>query len=667
MSTGEQGDTREPDRALAARLLRQSALADVALLALSGTRLADLQREIATRLNDVLGEGRCEVVEAPAAAVPFDGGIAAPLDGPSGSLGELRFHARRAFTDEDARFVQGMARVLGSAMARRRSELVLRRNAEGLATTLYSIGDAVIATDEEGRVTRMNPVAEQLTGWTETESIGRPLGEVFHIVNEETRHPADNPVDRVLREGVVIGLANHTALVARDGSERPIADSGAPIRGADGSVLGAVLVFRDVTEQRRQEVAAQFVAQASAVLAEDLDYETTMKRIAKLAVPDLADWCGVDLPQDGKLVSVAVEHKDPARIELARRLRDKYPPELDAPTGAPNVLRTGRAELYRDIPDELLVAASHGDEERLRASRALGLRSAIIVPLPARGRVLGTLTLVYAESGRRYDAADLALAEDIGRRAGLALDNALLYKEAMQAINVRDDFMSVAGHELKTPLGAALLQLQLLTRTTKDGVDPARLVERAEKAIKNLSRLGVLINELLDVSRITAGRLVLVREDVDLAALVGEVLGRHGDQLARAGCEVELTSAPALVGSWDRTRVEQVFGNLLTNAIKYGQGKPIHVAVSRANGAARLIVRDRGIGIAPEDQARVFERFERAVSSQKFGGLGLGLWISRQIVEAHGGSIRVHSAPGEGATFEVELPLRAPPGAEGAT
>ncbi|MGZ3459899.1 MAG: sensor histidine kinase, partial [Archangium sp.] len=170
-------------------------------------------------------------------------------------------------------------------------------------------------------------------------------------------------------------------------------------------------------------------------------------------------------------------------------------------------------------------------------------------------------------------------------------------------------------------------------------------------------RLGALVDELLDAGRITAGRLKLEREEVDLATLARDAVGRMSEALARTGSEVKLVADAQVVGRWDRVRLEQVVGNLLSNAAKYGRGQPVEVRVEAGHdGRARLVVKDHGIGIAPEDQARIFERFERAVNGRQFHGLGLGLWISREIVESHGGHIQVQSAPGEGSTFTVELP-----------
>jgi signal transduction histidine kinase len=265
---------------------------------------------------------------------------------------------------------------------------------------------------------------------------------------------------------------------------------------------------------------------------------------------------------------------------------------------------------------------------------------------------------VSADSRRRFGETDLALAVELGRRAGIALENARLYNDATLAVRVRDEFLSVAGHELKTPLAALLLQVSGLARALRrePQQDPARLIDRLDKAAASGARLEKLIDELLDISRITSGRLHIEPDEVDLAATLRDVAARFADESARAGSRIDLAAGDPVVGRWDRLRVEQVITNLLANALKYGAGKPISASVRREGDRAVLTVADRGIGIDPAHQQRIFERFERAVSERHFGGLGLGLWIARQIIEAHGGSIGVSSARDRGATFTVELP-----------
>jgi signal transduction histidine kinase len=231
-------------------------------------------------------------------------------------------------------------------------------------------------------------------------------------------------------------------------------------------------------------------------------------------------------------------------------------------------------------------------------------------------------------------------------------------RRAVEAIRLREDFLSVASHELRTPLTALVLRLTELQRTLADkpiGLE-INLPAKVDRAVRSCAQLTHLIDDLLDVSRIAAGRLVLRREDSDLAEIAREAVEHAAPEARRAGSELVITETAAVPGRWDRTRIEQVLANLLTNAIKYGKGQPIEVAIAAAGGGGRITVRDHGIGIAAEDQARIFDRFERASSVRNYGGLGLGLYISRQIVEAHGGTIRLDSQPGAGTTFTVVLP-----------
>jgi signal transduction histidine kinase len=276
---------------------------------------------------------------------------------------------------------------------------------------------------------------------------------------------------------------------------------------------------------------------------------------------------------------------------------------------------------------------------------------------------LGTISLLSRE--RRFDRQDLALMVELARRASIAIDNARLYGEAQEATRVREDFISIAAHELRTPLTPLKLQVELVRRhLTKRGIElepggPAllKLIDGSDKQIDRLSRL---VEDMLDTSRVATGQLTLDLESVDLSELVRELVERLQPELSRAKCSLELRVEPNVVGRWDRVRIEQVLINLLTNATKYGAGKPIELTVTTGAGLATIVVRDFGIGIAPEDRQRIFERFERAVSRRGFGGLGLGLYVARQIVQAHGGAIRVESEIGKGSAFIVELPLSTP-------
>jgi signal transduction histidine kinase/PAS domain-containing protein len=415
------------------------------------------------------------------------------------------------------------------------------------------------------------------------------------------------------------------------------------------------------TELRQAETRLRLLAESGAVLATSLDPEATLRDVARLVVPAIADWCMVDLAEpDGTLRRAAVTHADPEDAPLAEEIR-RFPLRLEGNPHHPPTAALLRAEpvLVEDFSPERILQIAYS-EEHARVMRAVGPCSLISMPLVARGRTLGVLTIFTSRSGRRYTRTDLSFGWELAHRAALSLENARLYREAREAIRLRDEFMSIASHELKTPLTPLSLKLQALARELARHTDavPRRVVESyLVVGTRQVKKLSELVGDLLDVSRITAGRLRLELEDVDLDALVREVLARYEPQAVRAGSTLHLEcGVPGLVGRWDRLRLEQVVTNLVDNAVKYGDGKPIHVRLEASGGRALLAVRDEGIGIAPEHLPRLFGRFERAVSERHYGGLGLGLYITRTLVEALGGQVRVESAPGQGSTFTVELP-----------
>jgi signal transduction histidine kinase len=414
---------------------------------------------------------------------------------------------------------------------------------------------------------------------------------------------------------------------------------------------------------RREAEAARerssFLADASLVLSSSLDYEEMLPRIAGMAVPAVSDLCAVELLNEAgtELDLAAVAHADRQVQERIVELRRRIPLRIDDPGVAAVVARTGEASLFASIPEPLIVGSAQ-DEQHLALMREMRLRSLVAVPIAARGQIFGTLTLASLED-RHYGHADLETVIQLGLRTGMAIDNTRLYRQAVQAVNIRDEFLSIAGHELRTPLTPILLESQILSRLAQQpDIDKVR--QRADKLWRNAERMGKLIDELLDVSRISGGRLHLHLQDCDLRDVVEDVIARASDEAVRAETEIHLQLGDPARGQWDRTRIEQVTSNLVGNALKYGKGQPIDVFAGARDGRAVLVVRDRGIGIAPEDQQRIFQRFERAVSSRHFGGLGLGLWIVRQIVDAHGGAIAVESRPGKGAEFAVHLPLTPP-------
>lgn len=420
------------------------------------------------------------------------------------------------------------------------------------------------------------------------------------------------------------------------------------------------LFAAEVSARRRAEALqerASFLAEASQLLARSLDYQATLHTVGSLAVPQIADWFAVELlTEDGSVELVAVTHSDPKKVELARELRRRYPPSPGDAHGVMYVVRTGLPDLMSDLSEEILIASAR-DEGELSLLRALAFRSYMVVPLIARERALGALTFVTGESARRYGREDLYFAEELARVAALAIDNARLYTEAREAARARDDFLLLASHELNTPLTPLLLTLERLERQAQSTpAFPASAARTIQTATEQMGRVSRAAGYLCDVAQLISGKLELSPEMVDLGEVVREVVLGQREQLSHVGCEVRLDLTPGLVGRWDRGRLVQITNHLLSNAARYGAGAPIEVKVRKEDGVATLSIRDHGVGIPPEGRARVFERFERLVSAQQYAGFGLGLWITRQLVLALGGSIELVSAAGEGATFIVTLP-----------
>jgi signal transduction histidine kinase/CheY-like chemotaxis protein len=413
-------------------------------------------------------------------------------------------------------------------------------------------------------------------------------------------------------------------------------------------------------EQRARERLA-FLAEASTLLVASLDYEVTLQQIARLCVPRLADWCVVDTPaEDGTLVMQIVTHVDPEKEQWARKMRERFTVHIDQPVGTSQVIRTGEPLLLAQITDELLQLVAR-DEEELRMLRLVGYRSMIVVPLRAHDRIVGALALVVTdESGRQYAQDDVALAEELARRAGVALDNARLYAEAQTAIQARDQFLAVAAHELKTPLTTLIGRSQLIARRLdqRPDADP-RLAQSILVIASQGQRLNRLIANLLDVSRIQSSRLELHLAPLDLRSLVERVVSDFQVDVERQRIELTLPDAPLTVNG-DALRLEQALANLLQNALKYSPpDATITIELRQEDATAVLAVQDRGIGIPETALPHLFTRFYRApnVDHQHISGMGIGLFLVREIVTQHGGRVEVASAEQQGTRFTVYLPL----------
>ena len=401
---------------------------------------------------------------------------------------------------------------------------------------------------------------------------------------------------------------------------------------------------------------SRFLADASEQLSKSLDVQVTLDTIARLAIPDLADWAALHVQEEQgfKLASLYHAH---GNEEAVRELLHRYPLAPDLPHAYPHVMRTGQAELIREFSEEVLASIA-SDAENLRLLRMLKLKSQICVPLTIRGESRAALTLAFAETNRRYGPEDLTHAKELATRCAMAMENARLFHQVQQAVGLRDEFLSIASHELRTPLSTIQLILQGLEGTARK-LNANELIPKIERVLRQVARLAELVTKLLDVTRIGAGQLQLEIEEFDFVPVVREIVERFAEPALSAGSPLRIHAPQRLIVRADRSRLDQVVTNLLSNAIKFGAGKPVDVTLQGDPSRLQLTVRDQGIGIAPEYSLRIFNRFERAVSTRHYGGLGLGLYITRRIVEAHGGTVRVDSAPGAGAAFTINLPAGA--------
>jgi signal transduction histidine kinase/DNA-binding response OmpR family regulator len=433
------------------------------------------------------------------------------------------------------------------------------------------------------------------------------------------------------------------------------------VESLERSLRNAVRVHQAEKDAARAQEALRFIAGASALLSTTLDYATTVEQVASLAISYLGDYCAIDIvAPDGSIQRVVASHVEPERDLIAKELMRRYTFDLDLPMGFPQVLRTGEPELLPEITDEIRVAIAQ-DDEHLDLMRQLNLTSYMCVPLVNRGRLLGAMTIGLSDGRRRYDSSDLALAEELARRAAASVDNARLYEEAREAIRMRDAFLSIASHELKTPLTSLYLHVELLKRRlSRNGGMGEKEQESLEGVAQQAKRLNKMIELLLDLSRIESGQLEIERQPVDLTLLTGRIVEEVQRTLELHTLEFSAPPEPVVIEG-DETRLEQVVQNLVQNAIKYSpEGGAVAVRIERAGGRVTLAVRDEGIGIPAQALPNLFNPFYRAehASARGIGGLGLGLHVVHHIVRAHEGSISVDSKQGGGSTFVVELPVQ---------
>jgi PAS domain S-box-containing protein len=479
-------------------------------------------------------------------------------------------------------------------------------------------------------------------------------------------HPADRAVfAQAMRRALHTGtdLQAEYRIIRAGGQVRWLESRAHMVRDERGRPAQLSGVCMDITRRKRTEQDLRFLARASAEFATLVDYQSTLERLARLAVPTFADWCVVDLlREDGTLERVAAAHADEQKSKLAAMLHAQLPPDPSMPHGIWNVLRTGRAEVISDMQANIRSHAL-GDPQRMAALRRLGLRSYLGVPLATHGRTLGVITFISAESGRVYDEEDLELAGDLARRAATAMENASLYKTLQQSDRAKDVFLATLAHELRNPLAPisnaiALLRLRGLPEQILGQPDLGRPLGLIERQVNQLTRL---VDDLLDVSRINTGKIELRPEPSDLVAILQSAIetSRPHVEAAHHTLEVAFDAGQAPVRA-DPLRLAQVFSNLLNNAAKYtNPGGRIAITMETAAGEYVVRVRDNGVGIAAPMLKDVFTLFTQVTHpvERSQGGLGIGLSLVEGLVHLHGGRVEAHSAgSGMGSTFTVRLP-----------
>jgi PAS domain S-box-containing protein len=523
-----------------------------------------------------------------------------------------------------------------------------------VAALVESADDAILSKDVKSVVTSWNAGAERMFGYAASEVIGKSIR---LIIPDDRQGEEDDLLARVTRGERVSHF--ETLRRHKDGRLIPVSITVSPIRLGSGEIVGASNITRDVTEHRRAAERTAFLSEVASVLAASLDYETTLKTIANLAVPYVADWCAVDICREGGAIErLAVAHVDPTKIGLAETIRRRYE-DADTPYSVPYVVKYGTPALIPDITDEMIVESARGDQDRVNVIRTLGLSSYICVPLVAHGRTMGALTLATSVSGRHYAEADLEFAKDIGHRAALAVENARAYDEAQRASRLKDEFLATLSHELRTPLNAILGYSRMLRSGL---IQPDRQDKAIDTIERNASALTQIVEDVLDVSRIISGKVRLDVQPVELPQVVEHaiesIMPAANAKQIRVHTIVDPRAAPV---SGDPGRLQQVMWNLLSNAVKFTpRGGQLQVRVERVNSHIELVVSDSGIGIEPTFLPYLFERFRQADAgtTRERGGLGLGLAITRHLVEMHGGTIRAASGGRDtGATFTVSLPL----------
>ena len=532
--------------------------------------------------------------------------------------------------------------------------------AEMLALMLDTLDFPVYAFDKE----RCIVFANKASGLSPGTRIG--AGEENHLTNNHyydedgnlLPYPRGSAVDRALS-----GEETHDLVLehrnVKDRTHAWISVSCVPVMHEDGSFNYAILWYRDISKKKKREDKLRFLLSAMRVLTITTDFERRLKEKAALTIPGLADWCAIEIVNpEGALVRVALVHRDPKKIEWIKDYERTYPNPTGVERAAERVVRTGKAEFTPRITREMVDSAPGLTEEQKQDIHTLNLASIMTLPIGNPGKVLGALTLAYAESGRTYTEEDRDFFQEFAHHLGVLLENARLYNEINQRDLYKDMFLASLSHELRNPLAPIKTSLELLKLRADLDRDLSAELTVIEHQFDHMARL---LNDLLDTTRFVRGKIRVETEPVDLRPVIEHVI-KAAQNIAEAG-EIALTYAlpsEAVVAEADRTRIEQAVTNLINNAIKFTpRGGRVTVTLTATDEAAVLSVKDTGAGLTDEERKHIFEPYyqsERVKAGNS--GLGLGLRFVHEITQLHGGTIEATSEGSDlGSEFVLTLPL----------
>ncbi len=457
-------------------------------------------------------------------------------------------------------------------------------------------------------------------------------------------------VNEILKEFKTDSSLNkELSIVRSSGTTTHFTITSGAIRDPDEKTFASVFIATDISEGKRIKSNQEFLARVKNLLISTLDLNQVLEGVTSSIIEYLAEGCMVDVIEGDQINRLTSKHRDPETQRIMEQLQKIFPSQIK--TDTPLLINVTNPD---DLKDNCY------NNAYLQLINAIQIKSFISVPLQIRGKIIGSINIFNPPHARFFDDADLALAQELARYAGIAIDNASLFKDTKNAIQLRDDFISVASHELRTPITSLLLQIEVLKSIVSEldqDIDSTLLMRKfLGNTNSQLKRLTRLVDDMLDISRINNKKLSMNIKMVNLNELLKEVLERFDDQLKSYGVRATIIGPTDVIYPCDRERMDQVITNFITNAIKYGNRKPIELRLEDRPSAIFLHIEDKGKGIALQDQERIFNQFERIAPAEDINGLGLGLYINNHIIREHGGKITVMSEPNQGSVFTVELP-----------